>query len=42
MLGLTGTTAAQDSKVAGELAKYREALADGNPADLLEVKGAAL
>jgi sulfur-oxidizing protein SoxA len=41
-LGLTGTTAAQDSKVADELAKYREALADGNPADLLEVKGAAL
>ena len=33
---------AQDSKVADELAKYREALADGNPADLLEVKGAAL
>jgi len=42
VLGLTGTTAAQDSKVADELAKYREALADGNPADLLEVKGAAL
>jgi len=42
VFGLTGTTAAQDSKVADELAKYREALADGNPADLLEVKGAAL
>jgi sulfur-oxidizing protein SoxA len=42
VLGLTGTTAAQDSKVADELAKYREALADGNPADLLEVKGASL
>ena len=42
VLGLTGTTAAQDSKVAGELAKYREALADGNPADLLEVKGEGL
>lgn len=33
---------AQDSKVADELAKYREALADGNPADLLEVKGEGL
>jgi sulfur-oxidizing protein SoxA len=39
---LVGGAAAQDSKVADELAKYREALADGNPADLLEVKGAAL
>jgi len=28
--------------VADELAKYREALADGNPADLFEVKGEAL
>lgn len=37
-----GSVAAQDSKVADELAKYREALADGNPADLLEVKGEAL
>jgi len=37
-----GQAAAQDSKVADELAKYREALADGNPADLLEVKGEAL
>lgn len=33
---------AQDSKVADELAKYREALADGNPADLLEAKGEGL
>jgi sulfur-oxidizing protein SoxA len=33
---------AQDSKVADELAKYREALADGNPAELLDVKGEAL
>jgi len=37
-----GPLSAQDSKVADELAKYREALADGNPADLLEVKGEAL
>lgn len=37
-----GGAAAQDSKVADELAKYREALADGNPADLLEVKGEGL
>ena len=37
----TASALAQD-KVADELAKYREALADGNPADLLEVKGAAL
>ena len=37
-----GNVAAQDSKVADELAKYREALADGNPADLLEVKGEGL
>jgi sulfur-oxidizing protein SoxA len=36
-----GSALAQD-KVADELAKYREALADGNPADLLEVKGASL
>jgi len=33
---------AQDNKVAEELAKYREALADGNPADLFEVKGEGL
>lgn len=38
----SGGTLAQDSKVADELAKYREALADGNPADLLEVKGEGL
>jgi sulfur-oxidizing protein SoxA len=31
-----------EDKVAEELAKYREALADGNPADLLEVKGESL
>lgn len=37
-----GMAIAQDSKVADELAKYREALADGNPADLLEVKGESL
>jgi L-cysteine S-thiosulfotransferase len=37
-----GNVSAQDSKVADELAKYREALADGNPADLLEVKGESL
>ncbi len=36
------TAPAQDAKVADELAKYREALADGNPADLLEVKGESL
>lgn len=33
---------AQDSRVTDELAKYREALADGNPADLLEVRGEGL
>ncbi len=33
---------AQDAKVADELAKYREALADGNPADLLEARGEGL
>ncbi|AXS79329.1 sulfur oxidation c-type cytochrome SoxA [Dechloromonas sp. HYN0024] len=37
-----GPVLAQDSKVADELAKYREALADGNPADLFEVKGEGL
>lgn len=37
-----GPALAQDSKVADELAKYREALADGNPADLLDVKGEGL
>ena len=39
---LIGSARAQDSKVAEELAKYRDALADGNPADLLEVKGEGL
>jgi sulfur-oxidizing protein SoxA len=39
---LAGGVAAQDSKVADEIAKYREALADGNPADLFEVKGEGL
>lgn len=38
---MAGQVAAQD-KVADELAKYREALADGNPADLFELKGEAL
>jgi len=37
-----GPLLAQDSKVSDEIAKYREALADGNPADLLEVKGEGL
>ena len=37
-----GSAVAQDSKVADEIAKYREALADGNPADLFEVKGEGL
>ena len=37
-----GSAVAQDSKVADEIAKYREALADGNPADLLELKGEGL
>lgn len=37
-----GPLLAQDSKVTDEIAKYREALADGNPADLLEVKGEGL
>ena len=39
-VGLAGPVLAQD-KVADELAKYREALADGNPADLLEVRARA-
>ena len=39
---VAGSVAAQDSKVADEIAKYREALADGNPADLFEVKGEGL
>jgi sulfur-oxidizing protein SoxA len=37
-----GGALAQDSKVTDEITKYREALADGNPADLLEMKGQAL
>ena len=42
LVAFAGGVAAQDSKVADELAKYREALADGNPADLFEVKGEGL
>lgn len=42
LAAFAGGVVAQDSKVADELAKYREALADGNPADLLEVKGEGL
>ena len=42
MAGLAAPALAQDSKVADEIAKYREALNDGNPADLLEVKGEGL
>src|SRR5574343_999293 len=42
LAAFAGGVAAQDAKVADELAKYREALADGNPADLLEVKGESL
>ena len=42
LTAFSGGALAQDSKVADELAKYREALADGNPADLLEVKGEGL
>jgi len=42
LVAFAGGVAAQDSKVADELAKYREALADGNPADLFEVKGESL
>ena len=42
LAAFAGGVAAQDSKVADELAKYREALADGNPADLFEVKGEGL
>ncbi len=38
---LGGLAQAQD-KTADELAKYREALADGNPAELIEMKGEAL
>ena len=39
---VAGSVAAQDSKVVDEIAKYREALADGNPAELYEAKGEAL
>ena len=42
LAAFAGGVAAQDSKVADEIAKYREALADGNPADLFEVKGEGL
>ena len=42
MAGFAAPVLAQDSKVADEIAKYREALNDGNPADLLEVKGEGL
>lgn len=42
LAAFAGPVLAQDSKVADELAKYREALADGNPADLFEVKGESL
>lgn len=38
---ICGFAAAQD-KTADELAKYREALADGNPADLVEMRGEEL
>ena len=38
---LSSSLLAQD-KTADELAKYREALADGNPADLFEIKGEEL
>ena len=39
---LLSPAGAQDSRVNDELAKYREALADGNPADLLEMRGESL
>ena len=42
LAAFAGSALAQDAKVNEELAKYREALADGNPADLLEVKGEGL
>jgi sulfur-oxidizing protein SoxA len=42
LAAFAGGVAAQDSKVADEIAKYREALADGNPADLFELKGEGL
>ncbi len=40
-LGLAGPVLAQDSTM-DEIAKYREMLADGNPAELFELKGEAL
>ncbi len=40
-LGIGGTAVAQGSTM-DEIAKYREMLADGNPAELLEMKGEAL
>ena len=41
-LTVAANAGAQDARVADELAKYREALADGNPAELLELKGESL
>ena len=40
-LVLAGSALAQDSTM-DEIAKYREMLADGNPAELFELKGEAL
>jgi len=40
-LSLAGSVLAQDSTM-DEIAKYREMLADGNPAELFELKGEAL
>lgn len=40
-IGLAGNAIAQDSTM-DEIAKYREMLADGNPAELLEIKGEEL
>lgn len=42
LMAITAGSAAAQDHVADELAKYRDALADGNPADLLEVKGESL
>jgi sulfur-oxidizing protein SoxA len=44
MLALTGlgATSAWADKTSDEIAKYREMIADGNPAELLEAKGEAL
>ena len=41
-LALPMTMVYAQDKSAEEIAKYREALADGNPADLLEMKGESL